>query len=407
MKMDERIWGKLLDLQNKGRFVFYFVGGCVRDLCYGIHSRDIDIVFEGDIDELSEALDNGPKKSNLSTISLYGDFFEFDFASPRKDDYPKQNGMPSIVGATVEEDLSRRDFTVNTGYLEFSAQSINWFKGELPGPKQIVSKLRYAHPMFENDIQNKKIRILHENSFEEDPSRLLRAVKYQIQLNLTFERDTEKLFNKALEDKRIEQLDTARYLRIMWDYFHHDNADKLLMKLDEQGLLQGERRYSDVVEKAEALKSEWASDDLDLTVVIYVTLFYGNKDQMKRLGYLLNCIVKETETILEAIESLSTEITAKKRYLAYKILYNKKVDSIACATLLHGDSEWFTLYMEALCHVKVHLTGADLIRMGILEGPLIGKLKEELLIYKLCENPDMDIEGEIRWIESAKNETGN
>jgi len=177
--------------------------------------------------------------------------------------------------------------------------------------------------------------------------------------------------------------------------------------LDEQGLLQGERRYSDVVEKAEALKSEWASDDLDLTVVIYVTLFYGNKDQMKRLGYLLNCIVKETETILEAIESLSTEITAKKRYLAYKILYNKKVDSIACATLLHGDSEWFTLYMEALCHVKVHLTGADLIRMGILEGPLIGKLKEELLIYKLCENPDMDIEGEIRWIESAKNETGN
>lgn len=97
----------------------------------------------------------------------------------------------------------------------------------------------------------------------------------------------------------------------------------------------------------------------------------------------------------------------KKRYLAYKILYNKKIESITCANLISGDSKWIDLYMTELSHVKIHLTGSDIKRIGIHEGPRIGELKEELLIYKLYENPEMSIEGEIKWIESAKNETGN
>lgn len=412
MHMDERIWEQLLDIQSKGQFVFYFVGGCVRDLCYGIHSRDIDIVFEGDADELFEKL--SPKlektniqRSNLATLSIYGDYFEFDFASPRKDEYPNQNGMPRIVEATVEEDLSRRDFTVNTGYLEFSVQTINWFKGESPDLKQIMSKMRYAHPMYERDIQNKKLRILHDQSFEEDPSRLLRAVKYQTFLKLELDQESEVRFKAALDERRIDRLDKARYMRIIWDYIHFDHANGLMIKLDEYNLLPGQHRYIDLIERVESMKSEWLCEAIDLKTVVFIAMFYEFKEQMKTLGHLLNGIVKEMEFILEGIDRISSGDAPKKRYLTYKILYNKKVESIACANLLSGDSEWIRLYMTELSHVKVHLTGGDLKRIGIHEGPRIGELKEELLIYKLNENPEMDIEGEIRWIESAKNETGN
>lgn len=412
MQTDERIWKQLLDIQKRGRFVFYFVGGCVRDLCFGIHSRDIDIVFEGDACELFNLLSpelnkSNLQKSNLSTLSIHGDSFEFDFASPRSDDYPKQNGMPIIVEATVEEDLSRRDFTVNTGYLEFSDESIGWFKGESPDVEQIMGKIRYAHPMFETDIKNRQLRILHKNSFKDDPSRLLRAIKFKTLLNLAMEQETEVVFRKALSDRRIEQLDTARYLRIMWDYIHHDHARILMIQLDEKGLLPGEESYLDLHKKAERLQSRWVNNEFDLNVVLYVIIFFGHKEEMKTLSYLLNRIVKEIETILDAIEKLSSGPDKKKRYLTYTTLYNKRVESIACANLILGDSVWINLFMTELSRVKVYLTGADLMGMGIEEGPQIGKLKEELLIYKLNENPDMDIDGEIRWIESAKNETGS
>lgn len=410
--MDERIWELLLNIQSKGAFVFYFVGGCVRDLCYGIHSHDIDIVFEGDPDKLFDQLSQvtgktSIQRSNLSTLSVSGDYFEFDFASPRKDDYPDQNGMPKIVEATVEDDLYRRDFTVNTGYLEFSIQCVNWFKGESPDLKQIMDKIRSAHPLFETDIRNRTLRILHDKSFEEDPSRLLRAVKYQTFLNLKLEQDSEILFKAAIEDRRIDRLDKARYMRIIWDYVHFDLADHLMIKLDECGLLPGQYRFMDGVKKVESMKMEWLCEPIDTNVVVFITMFYGYKEQLKTIGHLTNSIVKEIELILEGIVMISTGDALKKRYLAYKILYNKKIESILSANLLCGDSEWIRLYMTELRHVKVHLTGGDLKRIGILEGPIIGELKEKLLIYKLNENPEMDIEGEIRWIESAINETGN
>ena len=391
MLMDDKIWSQLLDLQNKGQFVFYFVGGCVRDLCYGIHSRDIDIVFEGDTGELFEHLSPSYEKkkiqrSNLSTLTLYGDFFEFDFAAPRKDEYPKQNGMPKIIEATIEEDLTRRDFTVNTGYLEFSDLSIRWFKGESPDFKQIMSKMRYAHPMFEKDIQSKNLRILHDQSFEDDPSRLLRAIKYLTFLNLTLEPDSEKIFRKALKDRRINQLDKARYMRILWDYIHHDQADQLMIKLDEYGVLPGPYEYLKLVNGTESMRSEWVCETFDSIVVIFVTMFYEFKEQLKTLGHLINWIVYEIEDILETIEMISSGDVPKKRYQTYKILYNKKIESIVCANLLCGGSEWIRLYFAELSHVKVHLTGSDLNRIGIHEGPRIGELKEELLIYKLYEN---------------------
>ncbi|MCD4712402.1 MAG: hypothetical protein K8R73_03895 [Clostridiales bacterium] len=412
MQMDERIWEQLLDIQSKGQFVFYFVGGCVRDLCYGIHSRDIDIVFEGDVVELFELLspELGKKniqKSNLDTLSIYGDYFEFDLASPRKDEYPSQNGMPKITSATVKEDLSRRDFTVNTGYMEFSDQTIRWFKGESPDLKQIMSKIIYAHPMFEPDIQNRKLRIIHDQSFEEDPSRLLRAVKYMTFLKLELDRESEVFFKVALKERRIERLDKARYMRIIWDYIHFEHADELMNKLHGYNLLPEQHRYKDLVQRIVAMKSKWKCETIDSKVVVFVVMFQEFKEQMKTLGHLLNRIVKEMELIIEGIDGISSGDATKKRYLAYKILYNKKIESITCANLISGDSKWIDLYMTELSHVKIHLTGSDIKRIGIHEGPRIGELKEELLIYKLYENPEMSIEGEIKWIESAKNETGN
>lgn len=409
MHKDEKIWELLLELQSNGSFDFYFVGGCVRDLCYGIHSCDIDIVFKGNTEELFELLRGkwSVRKSNLSTLSIRGDSFDFDFASPRKDEYPRSNGIPRIELASIEEDLIRRDFTVNTGYLQVSVETIRWIKGEMPDVKQIMSKIQYAHPMFESDITEKKLRILNVKSFEEDPSRLIRAIKYMVILNLSLENESKKIFQKAIEDRRIVQLDKTRYLRIIWDYFQHYHSKELMLKLDETGLLISQYKYMELLDQVDNLKLKWKCPQLDSNIIVYVVMFYNLREQMKTIGHIINSTVKETEFIQLKLEEMNRDSIVKKRYLTYKILYNKSIESIACANLLCDGSEWIHLYMIDLKHIKLHLTGEDLKSIGINEGPSIGKFLEALLMYKLNDNPSLDFDGEIRWIESAKNEIGN
>ena len=148
----------------------YLVGGCVRDLLLKKRNCDIDIVVEGDAIIFSAYLS---KRYNVKAHH-YGQFktatlffpenIRIDLATARKEHYPRPGMLPVVAAGPIYDDLFRRDFTVNA-----MAMSIH--------PSSFAEMVDYFGGY--EDLKNKKIRILHEKSFLDDPTRILRAVRFE------------------------------------------------------------------------------------------------------------------------------------------------------------------------------------------------------------------------------------
>ena len=191
----------------------YFVGGIVRDLLMRRQTRDIDLAYDGNIDALHEVLCQHFKiqKSKFSTLSLSIDKYNIDIAKIRKDTYPNQDGFAMISEASVEEDILRRDFTVNTGYMLFNALNIEAICRFLSSERPSEFEIAYAHPHFLRDLNNRVVSVLHDKSFEEDPSRLLRCLKYCVSHGFKLDKYTKHLFIEAVEGSYIDKLSISRF----------------------------------------------------------------------------------------------------------------------------------------------------------------------------------------------------
>jgi tRNA nucleotidyltransferase (CCA-adding enzyme) len=166
----------------------YLVGGIVRDLVLGLPNLDLDIVVEGDgikfAEELAEILKARlirHRQFGTATLALGADF-KIDFASARKEFYPKAASLPVVSPGSLRNDLLRRDFTINAMAIRLSTQTrtelIDFFHGE-------------------DDLKSKKIRVLHCASFIDDPTRILRAIRFEQRYNFTIEPATLRELKKA------------------------------------------------------------------------------------------------------------------------------------------------------------------------------------------------------------------
>ncbi len=167
-----------------------FVGGYIRDLLITkIHKQafpkpvDIDIVIEGSSVSLAKFIKQNIsnveicliKEFNLyNTVELNINDLKIDIASARKEIYSAPGLNPKVINATIEEDLQRRDFTINAIAFEVSTKKVY-------DPYQGI-----------NDIKGKELHLLHENSIADDPSRLIRGAKYATRLGFNISRESLK-----------------------------------------------------------------------------------------------------------------------------------------------------------------------------------------------------------------------
>ena len=168
----------------------YIVGGFVRDLLLGRASDDLDLVVEGDAILLAKALreELGGKvvtHEKYMTASLkFSDDDKLDVATARREVYVRPAALPEVAQSKLKSDLYRRDFTINALALRLSdnleAMVIDFFGGR-------------------QDLDTKKIRVLHNHSFFDDPTRILRAVRFEQRLGFTIEPHTLQLMRGALE----------------------------------------------------------------------------------------------------------------------------------------------------------------------------------------------------------------
>ncbi len=179
----------------------YLVGGSVRDLLLGAAEVDLDIVTEGDASGLASALSDdlrgemqGPSEFLTAAVEL-PDGRRIDLATARQETYPAPAKLPVVEPATISEDLRRRDFSINAVALQL-----------LPGGGG-----RLVDPCGgSQDSAAGLIRILHDRSFVDDPTRLIRAVRFEQRLGFAMAPPTMARFREAVERQHLRRVSGAR-----------------------------------------------------------------------------------------------------------------------------------------------------------------------------------------------------
>src|SRR4030042_3307017 len=192
----------------------YIVGGVLRDLFLGRANFDFDLVVEGEAIELAQkiAKDSQAKltvHSRFGTAKLNSPGFSLDLATARSETYSKPGALPTVKPGNLKDDLVRRDFSINAMALHLN-------------PKRFGEFIDLYHG--KGDLDNKLIRILHPNSFIDDATRILRAVRYEQRLGFKLEAETEKLLRRD-----VTMLDT-----ISGDPIRHEL--ELILKEDKPEL---------------------------------------------------------------------------------------------------------------------------------------------------------------------------
>ena len=183
----------------------YLVGGPVRDLMLEIPGLDLDITVEGNGIRVAEAW---AKQHPGASLKRYPAFMTasvvlpggrlVDFATTRKEYYVRRGAYPSVKPSGIEEDLLRRDFTINAMAIAINPDS--WGKVIDPFGGQA-------------DLKSRTLRVLHEKSFLDDATRILRAARFKARLGLKIEAKTLDLLKAAIKIKVLDTIKPQRYLK--------------------------------------------------------------------------------------------------------------------------------------------------------------------------------------------------
>ncbi len=179
----------------------YLVGGFVRDLILEVKNLDLDIAVEGEGIDFAGALARklnaklvSHKRFGTATVTVKP-HLKIDVATARKEFYPQPASLPIVNRGSIRDDLYRRDFTINTLVIAINldnfGQLLDMFQGK-------------------SDIARKKLRILHELSFIDDPTRILRAIRFQERYDFKIESRTLKHLGEAIKLKMLSAVSPQR-----------------------------------------------------------------------------------------------------------------------------------------------------------------------------------------------------
>ena len=218
--------GKLADEEGVS---LYLVGGVVRDLLLKRKDWDLDLAVEGDgiafarlvADRYGAGL---AVFERFATARLaFPDGLKMDIASTRRESYAQPAVLPTVQPASIEEDLSRRDFTINAVAVQLNPRQF----GRLLDP--------YGG---QRDLRAHTIRLLHEESFEDDPTRIFRAIRFEQRFGFRLERSTLRLLAQAASTNLIQQLSGPRLQNEILLLFAEHDPVRAIARLAQLKLLR-------------------------------------------------------------------------------------------------------------------------------------------------------------------------
>ncbi|GAQ95645.1 tRNA nucleotidyltransferase [Thermodesulfovibrio aggregans] len=387
--------GKLAEEMGYGA---YLVGGSVRDLLMRRPSPDIDIVVEGDgiafANELAKKIDGKvtphPRFATakiLKEIKKNGEIqsFHIDIATARTEYYESPASLPKVETSSIKKDLYRRDFTINALAVKLNLKDfgllIDFFGGQ-------------------RDIKEKKIKVLHNLSFVEDPTRAIRAIRFSEKLEFKISKHTENLIKLAVKMNIFEKLKGPRLyeeiILLLKETLPHQSIKRLadygLLRvfhpsLDEKKLLSDLAKAYETVQGIEILflREKYRKE------LIYLMVILWNLKENERHEFLQKICVPENIK-KEVIENISLAEKALQNLPSeefpaeiYKLLNNLNLETIILMMIYAKEQQKkaISLYLTKLKEIKPLLRGEDLKNLGIPPGPAYKKIFDEILKEKL------------------------
>ncbi|MBI5839258.1 MAG: CCA tRNA nucleotidyltransferase [Chloroflexi bacterium] len=367
------------------------VGGFVRDVLLKQPLNDFDIVMEGDAIKLGKALvkEFGGRlttHSKFKTATWFiGDNEFLDLITARSETYTQAGALPTVKPSTVEDDLRRRDFTINAMAMRIDGDHFGELLDPLNGQK---------------DLQAGIIRVLHPRSFVDDPTRMLRAVRYEKRYGFQIEAGTLRQFN---DEARLvlSQLSGER-LRHEFDLmFDEENALSMLARASELGLLQPIHSVLAWDEKIKArfllfLENRLPVTQLHLWAVWLMSL---SSAEIKSLGKRLDFTAETLKCALAAssiFQSLNA-IPDMRPSQCTEWLDEMPVDAVFAVSKSipqEKPRKMLDTYLAKWMHIKVHTAGDDLKKRGLPPGP---KYKEILRRLRAAW-----LDGEVESVEQEE-----
>ena len=357
----------------------YLVGGVVRDLLMEQPIQDIDLVVEGDVTQIAHTLATSlsgevlaHSQFNTAKVALLGQ--SLDIVTARHETYRHPGALPMVRPGGILDDLRRRDFTINAMAVRLSPEPSGELLDPLDGRRDLSAKL---------------VRVLHPDSFRDDATRILRAVRYEQRLGFRLEQDTETLLQGDLS--MLDTIGSHRLRRELAFAFQEPAPSRLLARLAHLGVLGALHpplaRHGDVEHELARLQHGILQQQLlhYLAWLAYPLQPEEAEGLVARLA-----MPKRWASVVRDIVStrhIVTELTSSASPIAvYRRLNGLSLQAVQVAAALEANGaarESMTRYAEEWRKVRPLLTGQDIVKLGVAQGPQVGDLLDLLLEARL------------------------
>lgn len=401
--MRERLPGNVLALLEQfGKiadglsFRAYVVGGFVRDILLRQENWDIDIVIEGDAIEFAEAFAAGQPGVRVRThrkfktaVMIFPEGFKADITTARREYYEYPGALPTVEKGSLRMDLFRRDFTINT-----LAISLNG--------KDFGTIIDYFHGL--RDLKEGYIRILHNLSFVEDPTRVFRAIRFEQRFGFKIGKLTVSLIQNAIKHQVFEKLSGKRLLNEIRLIMREEDPGAAVMRMAEFELLKfihPQIRFGkNTIDLFRRIKK--VRDWFDLTyspldyqpwLVYFLALIDGltREDNLvltQRLSpkkHERHVLVEEKPLADRTLSWLSRNDTVRpsKIHIALQQLSIESALYLMAKSTQEDSARAIADYYMKIKHLRPIVNGEDLIRMGFQPGPIFKTILQSLLEARL------------------------
>lgn len=335
----------------------WLVGGSVRDLLLGrpVRDWDIDLVVEGDPEPVARALGAVVERHERfgTRIVEAPDGCRYDVVRARRETYAAPGALPAVEPSGLDDDLARRDFTINA--LALSA------RGELRGV-----------PGAEDDLVARRLRVLHPRSFLDDPTRLWRLVRYAVRLGFTPEPETDRLAVDAIAAGVLDTVSGDRLGAELRLALREPRPLSALHAAQNLGLVEGLALDPGVVSDALALLPR--HEGSPALTILGATIPAG--DWGERYGF-----TAAERHVLRRCAALAPVRPDRPSSVAGR-LRGEPVEAVAVAGA-RGDAATARRWLADWRHLVLEIDGRDLLDAGVPQGPEVGRRLAAVLARRL------------------------
>ncbi|MFH1875581.1 MAG: hypothetical protein ABH865_01655 [Candidatus Omnitrophota bacterium] len=383
----KKILESLSIISERLGFKIYLVGGVVRDLLLAKEIIDLDLVVEGDAIKLASEFARVAHKElrrhhAFGTATVYYGAHKIDFATARKETYASQAVLPRVTPAALRDDLLRRDFTINAMAISLNREDYG---------------LRIDFYGGQHDLKKGLIRVLHANSFRDDPTRIIRAVRFMNRFGFRIEPRTRVLAARARQEHALALVHPHRLRDEIVLLLKEPDPWKCLVSIEKMyglsfianvRLTQESRKLFGRIRQALGVYQKNFSQHRPLDIwLLYlsavlmrpsvraVDMFFSTFDF--RRGERVR--VLSIKKYITKVKILARPVTTHR---IYRLLNPLSFEAIVFLYSFHTNARLranIRYFLNSLAHVRLKVRGEDLKRIGIKPHTAYGGLLEKLL----------------------------